>query len=171
MRILGWLAEELKTVAVAMAYFTACFWIVMALKTLFLEEYDIRFSGLMTALVAAAVTAKVVVIMEKVRLERWLHGRPLLLDVLAKTALYSSATVVLLLAEKAFESRAEHGGFTAALAAVTSHKDIPTIWATAIIVALAFLAYNLFAGLKRELGNERFWHVLLRGDRSGSRSR
>ena len=165
MRIVAWLGEELKTIAVVMAYFTACFWIVMVLKTLFLEAYDIRFSGLMTALVAAAVTAKVVVILEKVRLDRWLDGRPLLVDVLAKTALYASATVALLLAEKAFESRAEHGGFTAALAAVTSHKDIPTVWATAIVVALAFLAYNLFNGLKREIGDDRFWHVLWRGDR------
>lgn len=165
MRIFGWLVEELRTIAVVMAYFTASFLIAMVLKTLLLEEYGIRFSGLMTALVAAAVTAKVVVVLDKVRLDRWLGGRPLLVDVLAKTALYSSATILLLLAEKAFESRAEHGGFIAALAAVTDHKEIPTVWATALVVALAFLAYNLFGALKREIGAERLWHALFRGDR------
>lgn len=160
MRFLRWLGEELRTLVAVTLYFAACFTVVMVLKQLLLAEYGIRFNGIATAVIVALVTAKVVIVLQKVPLGRWVEHQPAVVDVVVRTIFYTSATMVALLLERAFESRAEHGGFAASVAMVFEHRDIAQVWATTICVSLAFLAYNAFAVLHRALGSRRVWQIL-----------
>lgn len=154
MRFLHWLGHEVKTLVAVTLYFLACFIVIMVLKKLLLAQYGIAFSGLSTAVIGALVTAKVVIVLDKVRLGR-LRRLPGAVDVAVRTGLYTFATLLLLLAERAFEARGEQGGFLAAAAAVFEHRDVHRVWATTIGVGLAFLAYNAFAVLRREIGGKR----------------
>ena len=170
MKFLHWLKEEARSLLAATLYFAACFTLVMILKQLLLAEYGIEFRGITTAVVVALVTAKVVIVLQKVPLTHWLRNQPAMADVLVRTALYTSATVAALLLEKAFESREEHGGFAAAVVNVLEHRDVAQVWATTICVGLAFMAYNAFGVIRREVGGGRLWRIFFRGPAAGQAS-
>lgn len=163
MKFLHWLTEEVKSLLAVTLYFAACFTVVMVLKQLLLAEYGIAFSGITTAIIVALVTAKVVIVLQKVPLTRWLRNQPAIADVLVRTAFYTFATMAALFLEKAFESRSEHGGFAAAVASVLEHRDVLQVWATTLCVGLAFLAYNVFGVIVREVGGRRLWQLFFRG--------
>ena len=155
MKFLHWLTDELKLLAGVTLYFAACFTLIMVLKQLLLAHYGIQFSGLATAVLVALVTAKVVIVLQKVPISRWLRHQPPILDVVVRTVFYTAATMAALLLEKAFEARGDYGGFGAALAGVFEHRDVHQVWATVIWTGLAFLAYNAFGVLYRELGGRQ----------------
>jgi hypothetical protein len=133
----------------------------MGLKQLWLAEYGIEFSGVAMALLAALVTAKVVIILDHVPLSRWLQGSPGILEVVARSILYTTTVLVALVLERAFESRAEQGGLMPALANVFGHPDLPKIWATTLAVGLSFLAYNVFEIVRRTIGGKRMRALFL----------
>jgi hypothetical protein len=133
----------------------------MGLKVLILEDYQIHFGGFSMVLVGALILAKVVLILEHVSLGSWLRGQPVLVDVVLRTLLYALGTLVVMLLEKGFESRHEHGGFGPALMNVFQHRDIPHVWANTICVTGALLFYNLLSALNRHLGSGGLAEVFL----------
>jgi hypothetical protein len=159
MKFVHWIAEEVRSLLAATLYFAVCFVLIMVLKQLLLAQYGIQFSGITTALLVALVTAKVVIVLQKVPLSHLYDGQPAIVDLCARTLLYTFATLLALLLEKAFESRAEHGGFLTAVAVVFEHRDMPQVWATTIWVGLAFTAYNAFGILRREIGAKELKRV------------
>lgn len=163
MKFLHWLMEEVRSLLAVTLYFAACFTVVMILKQLLLTEYGIEFRGITTAIVVALVTAKVVIVLQKVPLTHWLRAQPAIVDVIVRTAFYTLATVAALLLERAFESRSAHGGFAAAVINVLEHRDIAQVWATTICVGLAFMAYNAFGVVRREVGGRQLWRIFFRG--------
>ena len=159
MRFFHWLFEEIRLVLAATLYFAACFIVIMILKQLLLAQYGIEFRGITTAILIALVTAKVLVVLRKVPLSRWFRHHAPVLELLARTALYTFATLLALLLEKAFEVHADYGGYVRAVSEVFEHRDMPQIWATIICLGLAFLAYNAFGILLREIGSTRLLHI------------
>lgn len=155
------LAHEARSILVVTAYFGACFVVIMLLKQLWLADYGIRFDGLATALLGALVTAKVVVLLDALPFQRRLRRLPGIAEVALRTLAYTAAVLVVLLLERAFESRAEAGGFAAALARILDHSDLPRIWATAIAVGLSFLAFTSFALIARTFGAKETARVFL----------
>lgn len=152
--------REIKEVGLITLYFASWFLVLMLLKRLVLAQFDIQFSGLSVALISALVVAKVVAILEKVPLARWIAHRPAAIDVSARTLLYTLGVFLAMLAEKAFESRHEAGGFVAALANVFQHRDIHHVWAGAIGVAGALLVFNVLSIVRRKLGEGELSRLL-----------
>jgi hypothetical protein len=146
------LKEELEAVAVATTYFAAWLGFVVALKALVLAEYQIAFHQWSLALVGALVLAKVVLILEHVSLGGWTRNRPPALEVLVRTGLYALGVVVVLLLEKAFEGRHEHGGFGSSLRAVLDGAEIHHVGASALCLTGALLVYNALSVVRRHLG-------------------
>jgi hypothetical protein len=103
-------------------------------------------------LVGALVLAKVVLVLEHVPLGAWIRTRPAWVDVVMRTILYGLGVVVVLLLEKAFEGRHEHGGLLASLVSVFQHEDIHHVWANTICVSGAILGYNALSVVRRHLG-------------------
>lgn len=145
------LKHELKAVVLVTLFFAAWLGVFMGLKVLILEDYQIRFGSVSAVLIGALILAKVVLILEHVPLGGWLRDKPVLVDVLLRTFLYAAGTLVVMLLEKAFESRHEQGGFGPALMNVFQHRDMPHVWANAICVTGALLFYNLLSVLNRRL--------------------
>lgn len=162
MKVVHWLVEEVKSLAIVTLYFAICFLVVMLLKRLLLAEYGIQFSGLTTAIVVALVTAKVVLVLRKVPLSRIYEGQPAVVDVIARTLLYTFATLLALLLERAFEGRAEHGGFLNSLATVFEHRETSRVWATTLCVGLAFAGYNAFGVFYNALGPREVRRIFFR---------
>jgi hypothetical protein len=100
-KVLHCLVEEAKAIASVTLYFAACFVVIMVLKQLWLAEYDIEFNGIATALLAALVTAKVVIILDHVPLNQWLQGSPGIMEVVARSIVYTTAVLAVMVIEKA----------------------------------------------------------------------
>src|SRR5215472_380111 len=115
------LVEEIKEVVKTTLYFAVCFGVLMALKRLYLEDYEIQFRGFSLALLGAVIVAKVVLLMEYVPLGTWLKSHPALVEVVLRTVLYSIGVFVVLLLERGFEARHEHGGFWPGVVWVIQH--------------------------------------------------
>ncbi len=94
------------------------------------------------ALLGALVLAKVVLVLEYIPLGAWAQARPAWVDVMLRTALYAFGVFVVLLLEKAFEGRHEHGGFGASLIAVFQHADAKHVWLNTVCLSAALLSYT-----------------------------
>lgn len=154
MSIVAKAKEEIKAVGLTTLFFALWFSVFVLLKTLILAEYNIGFAGLSAALVGALIVAKVVLILENVPLATWLRGRSGLVHLVVRTAIYGFGVFVVLLLEKAFEVRHEHGGFVPALARVFQHRDIHHAWATTIGVTGALLVFNALLVVRRHVGKQ-----------------
>lgn len=146
------LKHELRAVVLVTLFFAAWLGVFMGLKILILDGYQIRFGSVSAVLIGSLVLAKVVLILEHVPLGAWLRNQPVLASVILRTVLYAFGTFVVMLLEKAFESRHEQGGFGSALMNVFHHCDMPHIWANTICVTGALLFFNLLSALNRHLG-------------------
>lgn len=155
------IAEEIKRIGIVSLYFACCFGVMMVFKRLILAQYEIEFRGVTFALVGALVVAKVVVILEKVSLGQWVRNRPVAVDVILRTLLYTIGVWIVLLLEKSFESRHEHGGFGPSLMAVFQHRDIHHVWASTIGVCIALLGFIIFSVLKNRFGGHELKRLFL----------
>ena len=155
------LMDEIRAVALATLYFGTWIGVLVFLKTLALAEYRIAFRGLSLVLVGALVLAKVVLVLEHVSLGAWIRTRPALVDVILRTALYALGVLVVLLLEKAFEGRHEHGGFGASLMAVFQHAEVHHVWVNTVCLSGALLGYNMLSVVLRHLGEGGLLRLLL----------
>ena len=146
------LKEEIRALTLAGIYFATWIGVLMVLKNLVLAEYRIEFHGLSIVLVGTLVLAKVVLVLEHVPLGAWTRTRPALLDVVLRTLLYTVGVFVVLLLEKAFEGRHEHGGFGPSLIALFQHAEVPHVWVNTICMTGALLGYNMLSVGRRHLG-------------------
>lgn len=151
----SWLKKELKAVGLAMLYFGSWIAALLLLKQLVLAEYSIAFHHISAAFVGALILAKVVLLLEHAPLGSWVRGRPAWVDVLVRTILYSLGVALVLVLEKGFEGRHEHGGFGPAVSAVFRAVDAPHVWANTICLSGALLGYNLLSVVRRQLGTKR----------------
>lgn len=155
------LRDEIKAVALVTLYFAIWIGTLMLLKTLVLAEYRIAFHGWSLALVGALILAKVVLVLEHVPLGVWVRNRPALVDVVSRTALYALGLLVVLLLEKAFDGRHEHGGFVPSLLAVFQHAEVHHVWVNTICLAGALLGYNVLSLIRRRLGEGGLFRMFL----------
>jgi len=155
------LREELKDLSITFAYFTSVLGVLVLLKKLMLAEYQIEFQGLAVALMGALVLSKVVLILEHVSLGAWVRSRPAWVDVVLRTALYTLGVLVVLLLEKGFEGRHEHGGFLSAIASDFQHAEVHHVWINTIVLSGALLGYNVLSVVRRHLGELGLLRLLL----------
>ena len=155
------LKEELEAIALTTFYFAVWLGFLMVLKALVLAEYRIEFHDWSLALIGAVVLAKVVLVLEHVSLGRWTHGRPAAEEVLVRTGLYALGVLVVLVLEKAFEGRHEHGGFVASLRALFRDAEVHHVWATVLCLTGALLVYNVQSVVRRYLGGRSLRQLLL----------
>jgi hypothetical protein len=163
------LMNEIKELAVAGLYFAAWLGVLVVLKKLILDQYQIEFNGLSVALVGALVLAKVVLILEHAPLGKWIRNHNAWVDVVLRTILYSAGVLIVLLLEKAFEGRHEHGGFLPSLMSVFQDADGDDVWANTICLSGALFGYNVLSVIRRHLGEvglKRLFLSPLPNDRS-----
>jgi hypothetical protein len=146
------LKHELKALGLAGLFFGTWIAVLALLKQLLLAEYRIAFHGFSLALVGALVLSKVVLVLEHVPLGAWVRARPACVDLILRTVLYSFGVLLVLLLEKAFEARHEHGGFSPSLMSVFQHTEIHHVWVNTICLSGALLAYNALTVVRRHLG-------------------
>lgn len=154
--------EEIRSVLLVTLYFAVWLGVLVILKKLILAQYNIEFTGLSAALVGALVLAKVVLILEHVSFGAWIRNRPVLVDVILRTLLYAFGVLVVLVLEKGFEGRHEHGGFVSSMIAELQSVEGAHVWANTICITGALLVYNIFSVLRMIFGEGSLIRALLR---------
>jgi hypothetical protein len=132
------------------------------MKRLYLADYQIEYRGLSLALLGAVIAAKVVLILEHVPMGRWVRSQPALLEVALRTLLYSVGVFVVIVLERGFEARHEHGGFGSGIAWVVQHRDIHRVWADTLGVGCALFGFNALTVIQQYLGELRVRDLFLR---------
>jgi hypothetical protein len=127
---------------------------ILLLKKLLLAQYGIHFSALMLALIGTVLLAKVVLLMEHIRVEAWIRNQPAVVAVILRTFIYALGVLVALTIEKAFEKRHEYGSFARALTRVFQHPDYPRVLFNTICVGLALLCFNILSVLRQHFGKK-----------------
>jgi hypothetical protein len=146
------LKHEIQSVLVATLYFAVCFLGMVLVKTLILAEYHIEFSGMLEALIGAAVVGKVVLVLEHVSLGSWVRSHPAWVDVVLRTLLYTMAVFVVLLCEQAFREYRAHDDFGAFVARLFENKNAHHVLAKTLCVGWALLVFNGLTVIRRRLG-------------------
>jgi hypothetical protein len=145
------LKREIEAVLLLTLYFGSWIGSLVLLKYLILAQYEIAYDGLAVVLLGALVLAKVVLILEYVPLGAWTKTSPAWIDILLRTALYALGVLVVLIIEKAFEGRHDHGSFSASFMALFQHTDINHVWLNTLCVTAALLSYNILSVVRKNL--------------------
>ena len=153
--------HEVTAMVVLMLYFGLWLGALILLKYLVLAEYRIAFYGFSMALVGALILSKVVLVLEHVPLGRWVRGRPAWVDVVVRTALYALGVFIVVVLEKAFEGRHDHGGIGASLAAQFAQADMLHVWLNTMCLSAALLSYNVLSVVRKRLGEGALLRMFL----------
>lgn len=162
---------EIRAVGIAALYFGAWLAMLLAIKQLIPAEYEIYFYGMSKVLLGALILSKVVIVLDHVSLGEWVRRRPAWISVVLRMLLCALGVLVVLLLEKGFEGRGEHGGFGAALQAAFAATDIYHVWVNTIDITGALLVYNLLAVLqapRRVRGDRDTRHAAAGGRTAGA---
>jgi hypothetical protein len=149
------LLKEIKEIIGMSLYFMFFLGILILLKKLILKDYQIEFKGLSIMIIGALVMAKVVLLMELIPRGAWVSRQNAIVDILFRTILYTIGVLLVLLLEKAFESRHEEGGFGAALQHVFRNRHIYQVWAGTIVISLSLLVFNMMSIMRLYLGKNQ----------------
>ena len=153
------LVKEIKSVVFATIYFAIWFGILMFLKTMILTEYKVEFTGISMALIGALILAKVVLIVDFIPVSNWTRQHSAVWYIMFRTLFIIIVVFILLLLEKAFESRHEYGGFGSSLSQVFQHRDFYHVWANVTVVSIAVFWFNVIFVLRRYLGERKLRQV------------
>ena len=143
--------KELKSIFWTSLYFFCWFGALMVIKILLLREYQIEFVGLSIVVVGALVVAKVVLILEYVRIP-FTKSKPAWVEVVVRTLFYLAGVFVIMVLEKTFEARHEYGGMLRALQKMTESVDWYHVWVNIICVMGALLFFNIWTVVKMHYG-------------------
>ncbi len=146
------LVHEIIVIARTAGYFAIVFLFMMVMKKLYLEDYNIEFTGVSQALIGALIMSKVILLLQLISLGSWVQRQPPIVDIFLRTLFYTFGVLIVVMLEKAFEARHEVSGFGNAISHVLSHRDIYHVWATTLGASASIFFYNAFTVVKKLLG-------------------
>jgi hypothetical protein len=152
MKFFRWLTKELREVIPVTLFFFIGFALVLMLVKLILAQYSIPVAVLSRAMLASLIVGKVVLVLEKVRLEERLPNAPGWVLVLLKTLFYGSGAIVPGIIERLIETWRSSQGFGEALAETWTHTSFGRFIAVILCVTMLFGAYFTFLELDRAMG-------------------
>jgi len=153
MSLLSKIKHEAKEVGLVTLYFFFCFGVMLTLKKLLLAGYQVDVQIVSTAAISALIIAKIVIILDHTTAgNRFDSRQPLWMGVIYKTLVYLGIAFIVFYLEKLFQAYRQTGLFNQAVSEVWERKDWNLMLMKLLCVGVTFLAYHLYAGLDRRLG-------------------
>jgi hypothetical protein len=147
--------NELRELIPVTVFFFIAFQLLAFTKALILLHYGIRVNTFVNATIAAMIVAKVVLIADHFRFVNRYPTKPLIYNVLWKTAIYLIASVIVRYVEHLIHFWRESPSIAEANRRLWSEVVWPHFWAVQIWLLLVLLMYCAFRELTRALGRER----------------
>ena len=155
------IVNEIKSLAAASLFFAVWIGVFILLKTLMLDEYEIRFNGFSKILIGTLILAKVVLILERVSLGNWIRNHPAWVHVAVRTVLYTTGVFMVILLEKSFEQRHNYAGWIPAIQAVIRRTNEYHVLVNTICLTGALLVYNALFAIRQQLGPGKLKQIFM----------
>jgi hypothetical protein len=152
-------ARELIPVTV---FFLVAFELLALTQALMLQKYGIRALAFLEAALAALVVAKVVLIADHVPFVNRFPDKPLVYNVLWKTAIYFAASVAVRYVEHVVKFWWRSGSFTEANRLFAHHIIWPHVICVQLWLLVLLLLYCTSREMVRALGRERVVRLFFR---------
>jgi len=166
-RVIRFVVHELREAVAPTLFFLVVFHVVTLTKTLILEGYGVTPGGVAVSTVGALLVAKAVLVANSLRGANRFAGRPLLLGILWKSAIYALLCVVFRLVEELIPLLFRHERFLPAFEHLLAEVSWPHFWAIQIWVALALISYTTVTELDRHFGTGSVKRAFLHGGGPG----
>jgi hypothetical protein len=154
-RIVARLQRELFEVIPPAIFFFVAFQVIAYTRALMLKEYGIQISTFMAATIGALVVAKVVLIVDLLPFVNRFPDKPLMYNVVWKTAIYMVAALFVRYVEHLIPFVREHRDLAVANRHLLEEVVWPHFWAIQIWLLVLFFVYCSLRELVRVLGRER----------------
>ncbi len=146
--------HELKAVGIITLYFLTCFWVIVLLRSLFLEQYHIDVYGYAAAAIGALMIAKVVLILNATNFGKRFSKSYPYLHILYSSVVYTFWTFILVVIEHTVSAYRSAEGFQVAFLNRLHELDWHIIAAKTLCVGITFIIFFTLVEINKLLGND-----------------
>jgi hypothetical protein len=161
-RVVTWWLAQVKHALPPTIFFLVGFNLILWTKRLILQEQGVEFSGFFTAIVAALLVGKAVLVTDNLPFMRRFDGAPMIQPILFKSAIYWVCVLIVRLAEEVVHFVAAGG----AIAAFGDHFVnlflLPRFLSIQIWLMVLFLAYVTIHELNQLFGDGELYRLFFR---------
>jgi len=161
-RAFAWWLAQVKHALPPTIFFFVGFNIILWTKRLILQEHGIQFSGFFTALVAALLIGKAVLVTDNLPFMRRFDGAPLIQPILFKSAIYWLCVLIVRLAEELFHFVAAGGAIADFADHFAGEFPLARFLSIQIWLMVLFLVYVTIHELNELFGNGELYRLFFR---------
>jgi hypothetical protein len=161
-RAMTWWLAQVKHALPPTIFFFVGFNLILWTKRLILQEHGIEFSGFFTAIVAALLVGKAVLVTDNLPFMRRFDGAPMIQPILFKTTIYWVCVLIVRLAEEVIHFVAAGGAIAAFGDHFVNHFSWPRFLSVQIWLMVLFLAYVTIHELNQLFGDGELYRLFFR---------
>ena len=161
-RAVTWWLAQVKHALPPTIFFFVGFNLILWTKRLILQEHGIEFSGFFTAIVAAMLVGKAVLVTDNLPFMRRFDGAPMIQPILFKTTIYWVCVLIVRLAEEVIHFVAAGGAIAAFGDHFVNHFSWPRFLSVQIWLMVLFLAYVTIHELNQLFGDGELYRLFFR---------
>ena len=159
---LNWGLAQVSHALPPTIFFFVGFNLILWTKRLILQEHGIEFSGFFTALVAALLIGKAVLVTDNLPFMRRFDGAPMIQPILFKTAIYWLCVLIVRLAEEFVHFVAAGGAIAAFGDHLVDHFSWARFLSIQIWLMVLFLVYVTIHELNALFGDGELYRLFFR---------
>ena len=154
--------REMKEVLSISTVFFVIFVLFLLMKKSLLDDYDINFYIISTALIASLILAKVVLIFDLLPLTKKTDNLLNIYRVFLRSLIYIFGYIVFTFLEHLIKELIDGESYSQALKATVHHLFSPAFITTFIGVFVAFLFFNAFWVIRANIGTTVLYNMFFR---------
>jgi hypothetical protein len=161
-RAVTWWLAQVKHALPPTIFFFVGFNLILWTKRLILQEQGVEFSGFFTAIVAALLVGKAVLVTDNLPFMRRFDGAPMIQPILFKSAIYWLCVLIVRLVEEIVHFVAGGGAIAAFGDHFVNHFSLPRFLSIQIWLMVLFLAYVAIHELNELFGDGELYRLFFR---------
>jgi hypothetical protein len=161
-RAVTWWLAQVKHALPPIIFFFVGFNLILLTKRLILQEQGVEFSGFFTAIVAALLVGKAVLVTDNLPFMRRFDGAPMIQPILFKSAIYWLCVLIVRLAEEVVHFVVAGGAIAAFGDHFVDHFSLARFLSIQIWLMVLFLAYVTIHELNELFGDGELYRLFFR---------
>src|ERR1700687_2459695 len=157
-----WWLAQVKHALPPTIFFFVGFNLIVLTKRLILEEHGVEFSGFFTAIVAALLVGKAVLVTDNLPFMRRFDGAPMIQPILFKSAIYWLCVLIVRLAEEFVHFVASGGAITDFGGHLVDHFSLARFLSIQIWLMVLFLVYVTIHEVNELFGDGELYRLFFR---------
>jgi hypothetical protein len=161
-RAVTWWLAQVKHALPSTIFFFVGFNLILWTKRLILQEQGVEFSGFFTAIVAALLVGKAVLVTDNLPFMRRFDGAPMIQPILFKSAIYWVCVLIVRLVEEIVHFVAAGGAIAAFGDHFVNHFSLPRFLSIQIWLMVLFLVYVTIHEVNELFGDGELYRLFFR---------